>query len=600
MDNCLIADVLEKIGTILEIKGENPFKSRAYYNAARLIETHAENLKDLIKQDRLKELPGIGEALQEKIQTLVETGSLPYYEELKASIPPGLLDMLAVPGLGPKKIKALYDQLEIADLALLEKHCRNGNIAKLSGFGPKSVENILAGLEQLRSFEDQFRYGDVIGIAIGILQKIESNPSTIRASIAGSLRRGKEIIRDMDFLASSKHPEKLMNFFCSMPGIQRVLNHGETKSSILLENGIQCDLRVVPDEQFIFALHHFTGSKEHNVAMRQLAISMGMKLSEWGLFLHSGDKKNEGQLVPCKTEKDLFANFGLEEIPPELRENMGEIEAARENKIPKLIEWKDLRGCVHNHTTASDGLNSLEEMAQAAEALGLTYFGIADHSKAAFQANGLSEERLETQVKAIRAYNSKKHKCLLLAGTECDILKDGRLDFNDSVLKKLDYVVASVHSSFSLSEEDMTKRIIRAMENPNVTAIGHLTGRLLLKRAPYAVNIPKILDAAVATGTWIELNANPFRLDLDWRWWKIARDKGVKCCINPDAHASSEISYLTFGIQIARKGWLRAEDVVNTLDLKQFLKACCEKSGKTISATPSQKRAGGAASRSRT
>ncbi len=573
MDKSIVAEILNEIAVLLELKGENPFKSRAYSSAARTLEMLSEDLATLVKEERLSEIKGIGEALREKITELVTTGKLKYYEELKASVEPGLLEMLRIQGLGPKRIRVLHEKLGIKDIAGLEAACQAHQISELAGFGAKSEANLLAGIEQLRSFQNQFRYGDVIERAEDLIDTLRQHPEIIRINIAGSLRRGKEVIKDLDLLASSSNPKQVMDDFVALPGIIRILNHGETKSSVLLEEGLQCDLRVVPDAQFAGALHHFTGSKEHNVTLRQRAISQGKKVSEWGLFrvTKKGDTETE-EPIPCPTEEELFRQLGLDFIPPELRENQGEIEAAEAGKIPRLVEWIELRGCFHNHTNASDGAHALEQMAAGAEQIGLEYLGIADHSKSSFQANGLSEERLLAQVEQIRILNQKSEDLILLSGVECDILKDGTLDYDDSVLKKLDYVVASVHSSFTQSEEEMTQRIIRAMENPHITMLGHPTGRLLLQRDSYAVNLPKLLDAAAETGTWIELNANPYRLDLDWRWWKTARDKGVKCVINPDAHRVSQLGYLKLGVQIARKGWLRREDVVNTLPLFKIQK----------------------------
>lgn len=565
MDNGTIAHYFNEIGTLLEIKGENPFKARAYFNAARLIESTSQDINVLVAEDRLKELNGIGEGLQEKITTLVKTGDLPYYEELKSSLPAGLLEFLRIPGLGPKKIKVLYEQLNVTDIQTLRKVCEDGQVSALKGFGEKTAKNILAGIEQILTYESKYRYGDVILLAEEIVETLRIHPDVIRISLAGSLRRSKEIVKDIDILVSAKDSTNIMDAFCNMPEVKKVQNHGETKSSVLLQNGMQCDLRVVQDHQFPYALHHFTGSKEHNVAMRQLAIGKGWKMSEWGLF--DGDK-----LIPCVDETSVFQQFGLDFIPPELRENLGEIETARNHTLPRLVEWTELRGCFHNHTTESDGRSSLEEMAAAAEEMGLEYLGIADHSKSSYQANGLSEERLLKQIEEIRAYNHKKHECYLFSGVECDILKDGELDFSDDILSQLDYVVASVHSNFNLPEKEMTARIIRAIENPYITMLGHVTGRLLLQRESYAVNLPKIIDAAAETGTWIELNANIKRLDMDWRFWKLARDKGVKCVINPDAHHTSQLGFLKLGIQIARKGWLRKQDVVNAETLSQVKK----------------------------
>jgi DNA polymerase (family 10) len=571
MDKSAVAEVLSEIATLLELKGENPFKARAYVTAARTLESLSEDLATVVQENRLGEIKGIGEALQQKITELVTTGKLEYYEKLRASFPPGLLELLNIPGLGPKKIKALHDKLQIVDLISLEKAIETHAVAELAGFGEKTEQNILAGMAQYRAYQSQHRYGDVIERAEEIIDALREHPDVVRVSLGGSLRRGKEIIKDLDLLASSSNPQPVMDYFVSLPGVERVTNHGETKSSVMLEGGLQCDLRVVDDKTFPYALHHFTGSKEHNVALRQRAIAQGKKMSEWGLFLEN-KKTGAETLIPCRTEEEIFRELGLQYIPPELRENLGEIEAAEKNKIPRLIEWTELRGTFHCHTTASDGHNTLQEMADAAEELGLEYLGIADHSKASFQANGLNEERLLAQVAEIKKLNKDYQNFQVFAGSEVDILKDGQLDFADDILQQLDYVVASVHNAFALDEAAMTKRIIRAMENEHVTMLGHPTGRLLLSREPYAINLPKIIDAAAATGTWIELNANSWRLDLDWRWWHKARDQGVKCVINPDAHRIRHFGHLKLGVNIARKGWLRMEDVVNSRPLAQIKK----------------------------
>ena len=570
MNKSDVVEVLEEIAVLLELKGENPFKSRAYSQGARTLELLTEDLGLIIQEGRLGEIKGIGSALQQKITELVTTGRLGYYDELKASIPAGMLAMLEIQGLGPKRIRQLHEKLGVASIVELEKACQENKVSELAGFGEKSQQKLLAGIEQLKSFQNQHRYGDVMDRAEEIREALREHPDVIRVSVAGSLRRSKEVIKDMDLLVSSSNPASVMDYFVSLDGVVRVTNHGETKSSVILEGGLQCDLRVVPDAQFASALHHFTGSKEHNVMMRQRAIAQGKKMSEWGLFKiikEGGEEKEESILI--RTEEELFQELGLSMIPPELREAQGEIEAAEVGKIPRLIEWTELRGTFHNHTTESDGKNTLEEMAAAAHELGLEYLGIADHSKSSFQANGLSEERLMNQVAAIEKLNQKYQEegFKVLSGVECDILKGGELDYEDSVLAKLDYVVASIHSGFTATEEEMTARIIRAMENPQVTMMGHLTGRLLLQRAPYALNIPKVLEVAAETGTWIELNANPYRLDLDWRWWRKAQELGVKCVINPDAHRIDQLGYLKLGVQIARKGWLRKEDVVNSQPL---------------------------------
>jgi DNA polymerase (family 10) len=562
-----VAASLREIGTILELNGENPFKCRAYLNAARTLETSPTDLTELVRTDRLGELPGIGDALREKITTLVNTGKLPYLEELRTTIPSGLLSLLDLPGLGPKKLRVLRDQLKIESIEALTKACQDGRLASLDGFGEKTATNLLDSIQRRATYSKLHRLGTALPAAQSLLTHLRECPSVSQAEIAGSLRRGKEIVKDLDLIASSNKPKEVMKAFISAPNVEKVIAHGETKSSVILIGGIPCDLRVVPLEVWPTALAHFTGSKEHNIALRQRAIDRGLHLSEWGLL--KGKSKTPLKL---KDEKDLHKALGLAFIPPELREDSGEIAAAEKDELPDLLTRDQIRGCLHNHTLASDGQDTLAAMAQAAAELGLEWLGIADHSKSSFQANGLDVKRLEKQIEEIQSLNSKKPKCTLLSGTECDILKGGKLDFPDSLLKELDYVVASVHSGFTSDEKEMTDRILRAIENPHVTCLGHLTGRLLLEREAYPVSIPKILDAAAANGTWIELNANPWRLDLDWRWWHKARDLGILCCINPDAHKTSHLRFLDFGVTLARKGWLRAQDVVNTRTLAQLRK----------------------------
>ena len=562
-----VASALREIGTILELQGENPFKCRAYLNGARTLETSATDLTELVHTNRLGELPGIGDALREKITTLITTGKLPFLEELRSSIPAGLLPLLDLPGLGPKKLRALRDKLKIESLEALTQACQDGRLAALEGFGEKTATNLLEAIDRHANYKKLHRLGTALPAARTLLEHLKQSQLVLHAEIAGSLRRGKEVVKDLDLIASSKKPKEVMKLFVSSPNVEKVVNHGETKSSVILTGGIPCDLRVIPPESWATALAHFTGSKEHNIALRQRAIDRGLHLSEWGLL--KGKSKTPLKL---KDEKDLHKALGLAFIPPELREDSGEIAAAEKDELPDLLTRDQIRGCLHNHTLASDGQDSLSSMAQAAAEQGLEWLGIADHSKSSFQANGLDAKRLETQIEEICLLNSKKPKCTLLAGTECDILKDGKLDFPDSLLSELDYVVASVHSGFTSDEKEMTQRIIRAMENPHVTCLGHPTGRLLLEREAYPLNIPKILDAAAATGTWIELNANPWRLDLDWRWWHKARDLGILCCINPDAHKTSHLRFLDFGVTLARKGWLRAQDVVNNRTLSQLRK----------------------------
>ena len=563
-----IIGVFENIARLLELKGENPFKIRAYLHASKALETLAEPLEKLISEERLIAVDGIGKATAEKIATLSTTGRLDYYNDLRDEFPPDILTLFDIQGLGGKKIKALWDSLKIHSVTSLERACKDGRVATLPGFGEKTATNILKAIEHMRSHAGEFRFGDIAALAGSLLEDLRTHPEVGQAQIAGSFRRKKEIVRDLDFLVSTKKPEAVMEFFTTHPLVENILAHGATKSSVILKNGIQCDLRAVTAAEFPFALNYFTGSKEHNVRMRSRALSRGWSLNEYRFSAAEGRELRE-PLPEIQEEADIYRALDLDPIEPELRENHGEIEAAEKHALPRLIEWSNLRGAFHNHTTESDGRSSLEDMVAAAKELGLEYLGIADHSKASFQANGLDEKRLAAQVARIAEINATEKDIHIFAGTECDILKDGSLDFSDEILASLDYVVGSIHSSFTMPAAEMTKRIIRAIENPHITMLAHPTGRLLLGREPYQLDIPAILDAAAATGTFIELNANPRRLDLDWRWWQMAKEKGVKCVINPDAHSTAGLQDLIFGIGIARKGWLTKDDVLNTLPLAQ-------------------------------
>jgi DNA polymerase (family 10) len=576
MNKDQVAEVLVNIATLLELKGENPFKSRAYLNAARTIETLSEPLDKVVAEARLADIKGIGDALQQKITELVTTGKLQYYEDVKASIPPGLVAMLDIPGLGPKKIKALHDELGIKTVEQLEQACKDGKIAGLKGFGEKTQANILEGINRRRAYASRHLVSDALQRAEPLLEALRSQPDVIRCSTAGSLRRHREVIGDIDLLASSKQPAEVIEFFTSQPGILKVLAKGGTKASVLLEGGIQSDLRVVSDADYSPALLYFTGSKEHNIAMRQRAIDRGLRLNEYGLFRSKEETRDPKLLVKCKTEEEIFEKLGLHYIPPEMREDMGEIALAEKGPLPRLIEWTDLKGSLHNHSTWSDGHQRPEEIAKAMCELGLAYWGITDHSKSSFQANGLDPARVRQQLKEIASINATLAKegsdFRLLTGTEVDILKDGKLDFPDDLLAELDVVIASIHTSFSQTEAETTQRLIGAAQNPYVHMLGHLTGRLLLEREPYKLDHRAVIEACAETGTWIELNAHPMRFDMDWRWWPYAKSKGVKCVINCDAHRFGEAGFLRLGAGIARKGWLTKEDVVNTLPLKALMK----------------------------
>lgn len=574
MNKDQVAEVLTNIGTLLELKGENPFKTRAYYNAARTLEMLSESVETLVKEGRLGEIKGIGEALQKKITELVTTGKLEYYEELKASTPPGLVAMLDIPGLGPKKIKAMHDELGITTVEGLEQACKTGAVAGLKGFGEKTQTNILEGIERRRKYASKHLLSDAMLLAEPLLEALRHCPEVIRCSTAGSLRRSREVIGDLDLLASSRSPSAVTEFFVSQEGVANVVAKGETKATVLLEGGMQCDLRVVSDAEFPFALMYFTGSKEHNIVMRQRAIDRGLRLNEYGLFRSKVETRDPGLLEGCATEEEVFQKLGLHFVPPELRESTDEFKLAENAPFPRLVEWNDLKGSLHNHSNWSDGHQTPEEIARSMMELGLSYWGVTDHSRASFQANGLDPARVRQQLKEVKRINDildgEGADFRLLTGTEVDILKDGRLDFPDDLLAELDVVIASIHQSFSGTEAEMTERLVGAARNRYVHILGHLTGRLLLEREPYKLNQHAVIDACTATGTWIELNASPSRLDMDWRWWPYARSKGVKCVINCDAHRFEHAGFLRIGAQVARKGGLTREDIINTLPLSKL------------------------------
>jgi DNA polymerase (family 10) len=589
-----IAGVLEQIATLLELKAENPFKIRAYTNAARAIETFGANVSDFQDEEAVAKIPGIGKSIALKIKELAETGSLKYFQELSAEFPTGILELFSLPGLGAKKIKVLHDKLGISSIEQLQKACEQGRVAELPGFGATTQQKICEAIARRASHAGSFQFGQIAAEAEALRSDLAAHEAALQVEIAGSYRRRKEIVHDLDLLVATKEAETVTKFFVSHPLVESVIAQGPTKSSVRLHSGVQCDLRVVTTSEYPFALAYFTGNKEHNIEMRSRALHRGWTLNEYRLApvpvegrggspeppalkgktgrlrsiapTSSPKAKNRIQPKPIpnvRDEADLYRAVDLDFIPPELRENCGEFKAAEQHSLPKLIEKENLRGTFHCHTVASDGHNTLEEMAEAARELGLEYLGIADHSRSSVQGHGIAAEKLLAQVAAIRKLNQTFDGFRLFAGVECDILRDGSLDFSDEVLSQLDYVVVSVHSVFNLSESEMTQRVIRALENPFVTMLAHPTGRLLLKREPYQIDIPAVLDAAARTGTWIELNAAPKRLDLDWRWWPLAKQKGVKCVINPDAHRTARLQDLWFGIGIARKGWLTRDDVVN-------------------------------------
>jgi DNA polymerase (family 10) len=567
METARIAQILDEMGTILEIQGENPFRCRAYHNAAQSLANLPADLTEMIADGSLADVPGIGETMYAKIVQLATTGQLPAFNRLREAMPPGILALLKVPGLGPRKIKVLNESLSVKSLADLRAAAESGQIARLKGFGAKTEANILEGITFLETTGNRVLQHEALALVAPVFELIRDHPKVKRAEVCGSLRRRAETIGDLDILFSAADPAPVLSEFVALPQVAKVLGHGPTKASVLLpgfKTGqfVQCDVRGVEDSQFPFALHYFTGSKAHNITMRKRALARGLSLNEYAL---AGDKGE----VKCRTEADLFEALGLVYIPPELREDAGEFDAAEEGALPDLVELKDLTGTFHCHTSqadgGSDGENTLGEMAEAARHAGMQYLGIADHSRSLRMAGGLTVERVREQWAKIDALNKKLGKDFrLFKGTECDILADGSLDFPDDVLAGFDYVVASVHSHFRMPREEMTARIVRAVSNPRVTMLGHPTGRLLLARDSYAVDLDAVIDAAAKAGTMIEINANPHRLDLDAVHCRRARQKGVTIVINPDAHSTAGLADVSFGVGVARRAWLTPSDLLNT------------------------------------
>lgn len=558
MDANAVASVLDDLGTLLEIRGENPFRCRAYHTAAQAVRGLTDDLPDMLADGRLSEVSGIGQTMLDKITRLVTTGRLEEYDALRRETPTGLLALMKVPGLGPKKVQTLNKELGIRSLEELKAASRDGRIAGLKGFGEKTAARIAEGIAFLESAGERIRLHTATRLAAPLVEALRGLPGVERADVGGSLRRRAETIGDIDLLFAGREPADALERFARLPQVESVLGRGSTKLSVRLVEGLQCDVRGVEPEQYPFALNYFTGSKAHNIRLRRRAQERGLKLSEYALEGPAGP-------VPCGDEPALYRALGLSYIPPELREDWGEIEAAEAGTLPELIELSDLTGTFHCHTDWSDGVDTLEAMAGAANEMGYRYLGIADHSRSAFYAGGLSIERVREQWAAIDVLNERMAgKFRLFKGIECDILADGSLDYPDEVLAGFDYVVASVHSSFRLTREEMTARICRAAAHPRVTMLGHPSGRLLLTRAAYQVDLGEVIGVCARHGTMIEINADPHRLDLDGVHARAARQAGVTLVINPDAHATGGLANLAFGIDVARRGWLRRGDVFNT------------------------------------
>ena len=548
----IAADFVEEYATLLELSGASPFRVRAYANAVRALETLSSPLDELLAAGTLTEVKGIGDSVAELVAELAETGTAQAYEKLRAATPGGLLDMLRVPGLGPRKIVAIRKALGIETLDALEQACRTDQLSALKGFGSKTQATILKGVEFIRAHEGHCRVDSAHQSAQTLLAALRSHAQ--RLAIAGELRRARETIQQLDFVISTTDAEAATAAFGAHPEIAE----RSAPNTARLSNGLQANLHVVPDNAFPAALHYYTGSEEYQAALCAKAAERGLVLDERGLW--RGDER-----IECADEAALFAALGLAYIPPELRENQGEVEAAAADTLPELVTAADIRGMLHVHSTYSDGADTLEAMARAVQEHGFEYMGIADHSQAAAYAGGLSVAEVQRQWEEIDRLNEELAPFRIFKGIESDILSDGSLDYDDDLLAQFDFVVASVHSQFNLSRDAMTARIVRAIEHPAATIVGHPTGRLLLNREGYAVDIDSIIEAAARGGVALEINAHPSRLDLDWRHVKKARDHGVQIAVNTDAHSVAGLDHLAYGIGIARKGWLRATDIPNAL-----------------------------------
>lgn len=572
LKNTDVARRLDEVAAMLEILGDNPFRIRAFSNAARAVYDLSDDVNKLAESGELLEVRGIGKSIFADIQQMLATGTFDEFERLSAKVPPGMLEMLRVSGLGPKKAKLIHDKLGIKSLEELEQAGRNGWLAELPGFGEKTQTNILEGIARYRKYQSRFLFSTAWDEASAILDVVRAVPGVTRSFIGGSLRRCRETIGDIDILATAEDAEPVMKALVGMANVATIVGHGPTKSSVILESGIHVDLRVVKDDEFAAAAHYFTGSKAHNTEVRARAKKQGYKLNEYGLF-----KGESNVAVPLATEESLFEALGMDFVPPELRENTGEIEAAIEHALPKLIEASDIRGVFHCHSNYSDGRATIEEMALAARDLGFEYLGLADHSQSAGYVNGLKPDRVLKQREEIEKLNKELAPFVIFAGIESDILQSGKLDYPDEILASFDYVVASVHGQFTGTEKEMTERIVRAVSNPYTTMLGHPTGRILLTRDGYPLDLQVVFEACVAHNTYMEINAWPNRLDLDWRHVKPAKEVGVRFVINPDAHGTKEIAFYRYGVNVARKGWLTSDDVLNTRPLAAVKKLLAKK-----------------------
>jgi DNA polymerase (family 10) len=567
MDNITIANFFHEIADILELKGEDPFRIGAYQRAAQTIESLTQNLEDISREGKLKEVPGIGESIAQKIEEILKTGKLKFLEDLRKTISPGLVTMLGIPGLGPKTIMKLNKKFGIETLEDLEKLLPLHKICKLEGFGEKSEENIKKGIELFKRHKERSLLGKVYPQGMAIVEILKKVDGVDRVDLGGSIRRMKETIGDIDLLCTATKPKKVIDVFCNMPQVAQIKAKGITKAVVILKTGLEADLRVVKPEAYGAALHYFTGNKEHNIRIRTLGIKRGLKINEYGVF--EVRKNNLEVRIGGRTEEEVFRSVGLPYIEPELRENRGEIEAGFTGKLPQLIELSDIKGDLHVHTNYSDGHQSIEEIAEAAIKKGYQYIAITDHTKTVGITGGMDEKKILKQMKEIDTLNKKMPKNFrILKGVECDVKSDGTLDLPDKILEKLDVVLAAIHSKLGM---DQTERLIKACRNPHVDIIAHPTGRKLGERDPYQVDLDKVMDVCKKTNTLLELNSFWDRLDLNDVNCRKAKEKGVKISIGTDTHHLLEMDVIKFGVATARRGWLEKNDVINTLPLT-FLK----------------------------
>jgi len=587
MKNKEVEKLLLEIGQLLELKGENPFRIRSYQKAAQNIASLTEPIESFAEQDKLQTIPGVGEGIAEKIKEYLRSGKLKYYEDLKEDFPDGLLEILAVPGIGPKTAKTIYDELKIESLAQLEKAAEEHRLSTLHRLGEKTEENILRGIQLLRKGGERILLSTALLLAKPIISELKKCPRIKDLDLAGSIRRKKETIRDIDILCTVEKSDIVMNKFVGLPQVREILAQGETKSSVILEEGIQVDLRVIKPESYGAALMYFTGSKDHNIAIREFARKKGYKINEYGLFkLSKGraavSRRRTGAVavttqreirVAGKTEKEVYEKLGLQYIPPEIREASDEIEVALRNRIPRLVEEKDIRGDLHIHSRYSDGIGKLSEIAERGKEMGLEWVGICDHSQTLKVAGGLDVDGVYKKIEETRKFNRNSRNVKLLCGMEVDILSDGSLDYEDDVLSQLDLVIAAIHTGFKQSEEQLTERIISAMENKYVHMIAHPQGRLLGKREPYAVNMEKVLKTAQKTHTFLEINAYPERLDLYDIYCRKAKEMGVLMGIGTDAHTLNQMENLYLGVAVGRRGWLEKKNLLNSLSYSELIEA---------------------------